>query len=294
MAINPEILDLMVFYLHERERVRLKKEAGEPRPWTSEEALLKYRFTNVLRANDYTTRWLVNNWYEPNKDASLEILLLNAGIARYFGTTEFCEAIGFSHEWDKERIRDIAIERMRNRQKVFTSAYVITNGGVSDAKYNVVLDHYLTPFERNLEKLVDLGVETEEWESMANYMMRNLPGMGGTGFMTKEILSDFILAAGDRIDWKDLYTWSPIGPGAQKGLNWLYDRSIDSKVSKSQALLELREVAAAVGPRLENWMPQFGEELDLHGIQFGLCELAKIAKVRYWGERMKNNYTPRA
>lgn len=293
MSLQPEMIDNLVYYLHERERVRLKKEAGEPRPWTQDEALSKFRFTNVLRANDYTTRWLVREWYEPNKDASLEVLLMNCGIARYFGTTEFLAAIGFSHTWEKERIREEASERMYEGKRVFTNAYVVTNGGISDKKYNVVLDVYLDPFVRQLEKLVEIAKSTGSWQQMGEYMARNLAGFGGQLFMTKEVLSDFILAAGDRIQWVDLMDWSPVGPGAVRGLNWLHGRDPSLKMTKSKALGELKEVAEAVAPRLEPWMPQYGKELDLHGIQFAMCEIAKWCKVKYNGERMKNNYSPR-
>ncbi len=293
MPLNLEMVDEMVAYLHERERVRIKKEAGEPRPWTENKALNQFSFTNVLRANDYTSRWLMDHWYTPNGNQSSQILLLNCGIARYFGRVEFLEKIGFSHEWDPERIREAAEESMDAGEKVFTSAYVITNGGVSDYKYNVVVDHYLSPFAKRLDRLIEIAEKEQRWQPIAEYMMRNLPGMGGSGFMTKEILSDFILATKGRYDWQDLYTWSPVGPGAQKGLAWLYDRQVGTKVNTAQALKELREVAEAVAARLEPWMPQFGAELDLHGIQFACCEFQKLCRVVHLGERMKNNYRPR-
>lgn len=294
MTINPEIFEDLIFYMHEREKIRLRKEAGAPRPWTIDPALANYRFTNVLRENDYTTQWLIKNWYQPNSEEGLETLLMNAGIARYFGTTEFCGEIGFSFAWDKERIRQSAHSRMSRGERVFTSAYVITNGGISDAKYNVVLDYYLDPFVAAGNLLCKIAVETQRWEEMGRYMMNHLQGFGGTGFMTKEVLSDFILATRHRIEWKDLYDWTPIGPGAVKGLNWLHDRDPSTKLRKEKALEELIEIAEMVGPRLEAWMPQWRRELDLHAIQFQMCELSKYCKVKYNGERMKNNYRPRS
>lgn len=292
MSLQPEALDTLVHYMHERERIRLQKDAGDPRPWTQDPILSTYKFTNVIRADDYTTRWLVKNWYAPNRDDSLENLLMNAGIARYFGTTEFCEDIGYSHTWDKERIRSRADDRIYNGKKVFTAAYVITNGGISDAKFNVVLDRYLDPFVKNISEFVDIAVEEERWEPVCNRLMR-MEGFGGTGFMAKEILSDFILATTHRITWKDLYEFSPVGPGAVRGLNRLHGREARLKMPKAQALKELREVAEFLSTNLAEWMPQFGAELDLHGVQFQLCEVDKYMRAQSGEGRPKANYKPR-
>lgn len=296
MPIRQESLDTLIYYLHERERIRLAKERGDPRPWTDDKILQTFKFTNVLRANDWTTRKLVDNWYEPNGEATLKELLMAAAIARYFGTWEFCEAVGFSRaaSFEKEAIRSLAQTRLNSmpKKKVFTNAYVITNGGISDAKYNVVLDHYLTPFYRALPSMVRIAEETRSFEKLANRMMQ-IPGFGGTGFMSKEVISDFILATKGRIDWVDLHTWSPVGPGARKGLNYMYGRDPEQSLGNTQGLKELREISVAVAPLLESWMPQIGADLDLHGIQFALCELFKYSRAKFRGERLKNNYTPR-
>lgn len=293
--IDSDALDTLVYYLHERERVRLAKDRGDSRPWTKDPILQTFKFTNVIRANDWTTQQLMRGWYEPNKNESLEHILLACGIARYFGTWEFCEAVGFpKNGFDKERIRVLAETRMYGKPKkpVFTSAYVITNGGISDAKYNVVLDHYLTPFWHRVPKMVEIARTTGLFSAVAKEMS-SLPGFGGTGFMTKEVLSDFILATHHVINWRDLYVWSPVGPGARRGINRLYGRPAEVKINDTKALTELREIAEALAPRLEDWMPQFGEAYDLHGVQFALCELDKYMRAKTGEGKPKNNYKPR-
>lgn len=292
--IDSGALDTLVYYLHERERIRLAKDRQEPRvSWTDDKILQTFKFTNVLRENDWTTQQLLQGWYRPYKDAPYEQLLMAAAIARYFGTWEFCQAVGFPEAFDKERIRQLAFTRLATKPKlpVFTSAYVITNGGISDAKQNVVLDYYLTPFHRATPTMAKIA-EQGSFEKLATYM-RQLPGFGGTGFMTKEVISDFILATRHKIDWTDLMTWSPVGPGARRGVNRLMGRDADIKINDATALRELREIATALAPRLEPWMPQFGQSLDLHGIQFAMCEVDKYLRTKNGEGTPKNTYKPR-
>jgi hypothetical protein len=53
-------LDEFWWFCEERERVRLLKEAGKPRPWTSDEILDRHKFTNIDRLHDRGTVMLGN------------------------------------------------------------------------------------------------------------------------------------------------------------------------------------------------------------------------------------------
>ena len=49
-------LNRLVYFITEREAIRLKKEAGEPKPWTSDPILQQYRFCNVRRMDDKVSK----------------------------------------------------------------------------------------------------------------------------------------------------------------------------------------------------------------------------------------------
>jgi len=59
----------LVKFIKERESIRLKKEAGKPRPWTKDPILGNYRFCNVHREDDRVTREL--KALAPTEDANL-------------------------------------------------------------------------------------------------------------------------------------------------------------------------------------------------------------------------------
>ena len=55
------MIDAFFAYARERYRIRLKRNAGESKPWTDDPILAQYSFTEVFREDDKTTRWLREN-----------------------------------------------------------------------------------------------------------------------------------------------------------------------------------------------------------------------------------------
>jgi hypothetical protein len=178
-------------FMRERENVRLRKEAGDFFPWTDDPILRDFKFTNVHRHHDKTSRVLREKFYTPKFDHEPRDILMNAALFRYFGTWEFAEAIGWQR-WDKfdfKGIIDLAAKRLANKERVFTGAYVITNGGISAPKQEVVVDTYLSGLHGHATYISDLARASQSWEKVGKAMM-DLPGFGGSGFMTKEVLLD--------------------------------------------------------------------------------------------------------
>jgi hypothetical protein len=50
-------------WIAERESIRVKRDAGLPRPWTRDPVLDRFRFCNVRREDDKVSRWLTRFWY---------------------------------------------------------------------------------------------------------------------------------------------------------------------------------------------------------------------------------------
>jgi hypothetical protein len=67
-------------FAEERYSIYLKKEAGLPRPWTSNSILHQYKFTNLFREDDKTSKFIFN-WVQSFQD-NLKILLANLIYAR--------------------------------------------------------------------------------------------------------------------------------------------------------------------------------------------------------------------
>ena len=158
-------------FVKERELIRLRKEAdllsseaGEiPQgpPWTDDPILQTYKFTNVHRHHDRTSKLLRERFYTPYFDANNSTILMNAATFRYFGTYEFAKEIGWTDfeamgdgHW--ELIKETARQRLEDKERVFTGAYVITNQGISAPKQEVVVDYFLKPL---MKACMEIGQE---------------------------------------------------------------------------------------------------------------------------------------
>jgi|TARA_R110002167_G_scaffold55830_4_gene158553 hypothetical protein len=274
-------------FMKEREIIRLRKEDGEPYPWTTDPIFQTYKFTNVKRADDKTTRWFWKNVLEQNADKPKEQLLFHCALFRYFGTTEFAEAYGgWLDSWldDKETVRSIAKKRLKNSQRVFTGAYVITNQGIKAPKQDVVIDQFLTPLWHKLPDLVQVAEKTHSWQAVALEMMK-LKGFGGTGFMTKEVLQDALhTSVFERC--VDRNTWCPVGPGAKRGINRVLGNLHTAPLRFEKGLQVMKELFAA---RKTYWSGNY-IELELHDIQFQLCEFDKYERVKHNEGRPRSKY----
>ena len=273
-------------FMISRERLRLQKESGAPWPWSDDPILNAYKFTNVKREHDRTTRWMRQHWTEPNDNRPSGEIIFNCALFRYFGTTEFAQAVGWLVEWSPERVAEIAAERSAAGLRVFTGAYIIPTLGHRGPKYEAVCNLILSPLWNVRNNLASKAKDSQSWRLVAE-AMRTMPGFGGTGFMTKEVLQDVMQTPVLR-QAIDRNTWCPAGPGARRGLNRLYGRTIERRVAEEQLVLEMQELFHQAQDNMPNFMP----ELELHDIQFQLCEFDKYERVRLGEGRPKSRYKP--
>jgi hypothetical protein len=277
------------YYMNERESIRLKKAAGAPRPWTKDEILNTYKFVNVKRLHDRTTQWALNNWYKPHADRPLGEQLFNCAVFRYFGTMEFAKAVdwqstGYWQEWLEKN----AAQMLATGEKVFTGAYIITSGGSSGPKYQYVVRKVLKPFYERRNAIAELAQQSRSWQQVAELMYK-LPGFGGSGFMTKEVLQDALLTPVFR-GVRDASTWTPIGPGARRGLNRLYGRFLHERMTDEIALEQIRYLLKLAPKHVSRNVMAL--DLTAHDIQFALCEVDKYMRVKNGEGRPRSLYTP--
>ena len=71
-------LEHFKWFIQERESIRLKKEAGEDRPWTDDEILNRTRFTNIFRQHDKVSTFI----FDKCKDLEGPVLVYNLLLSR--------------------------------------------------------------------------------------------------------------------------------------------------------------------------------------------------------------------
>ena len=118
------MIDEFFYWINERHRIYLKKEAGEPKPWTEDPILQKYFFTNYDRQLDKVTKWWTNFCSTHLDDGPN--LITNITWYRLFNLPSIGELIGWREEWNVEEISSILLEHQKNGNNVFNNAYMIT------------------------------------------------------------------------------------------------------------------------------------------------------------------------
>lgn len=272
-------------FIVERENIRLKKENNLPWPWTQDPILREWKFTNVHRKNDKTTRELIEKFYNrAGQNSSMELILLNCAIFRYFGTWEFAEALGWQPGFEPAKIINLAANRLKNKERVFTGAYIITNQGIRAPKEEVVVNIFLGGLWKAVHRIVEIVCKTNNWQQTAQGLS-TIQGFGGSGFMAKEVLLDTMHCK----FWQggfpqDYLTWTPVGPGARRGINRLLGLPIDNKCTDKDMLCIINKLCFSQ----DNYWPENWQSLAPTDIQFQLCEFDKWMRVKY------NEGTPRS
>lgn len=286
-------------FMRKREEIRLRRAEDKAWPWSDDPILNAYSFTNVKRFHDKTSRQLIDTFYKKHRDDPMEEILLNCATFRYFGTFEFAQAVGWQTDFEPKLLKRVSKARLAAGQKVFTGAYIVPQSGLSGAKHDVVVDNYLKPLWKNAEKICRAADRNWSWKECIEEL-QELPGFGGTGFMAKEVILDTRYTNfWDRgrgrehaTEPRDLNLWTPVGPGSMRGAATLlgaYGAKLNGKDTR-QVCLDLFK-AVMDDDRGVLWPDQW-VSLELHDIQFQLCEFFKYVKTQRGDGRPRSKFIP--
>ena len=273
----------------ERHAVYLRRRAGRPWPWTDDEILRTFKFTNVFRELDRTTAWLREYVRDPRRD-SPEVLPAVV-LFRWFhlistGQGLFCQTdveapSAFDLYLRRGRVRDLrrAVVAVNGERGPHSTGAYIVLGQRGYSKLDGIL-YSFDQFMKSMLPLPDGGRTTWrglaeqmlEWRDERPYALRDLwrvledvPYLGP--FMAYEMVTDLRWTALlDRAP--DVDTWANVGPGARRGLARLRDRldptkwrlQSAAKVPPEQEQEEMRELLAL--SRDPAYWPQVDEEGD--------------------------------
>lgn len=278
MASNlaPGTLAQFFYWINERHTIYLRRQAGEPKPWTENSVLRDYKFTNPFRQNDRGTVWLTENFVEPWKrgemhPAGLDLLAANICWYRMFNWTGTGELLGWRNSWDQYLMTGILTQALASGKQVFTGAHIVYSPPgkpkvdaiveVCSNLWTLCVDGPLVEMargRRSLEEVYDL--------------LRTVHCVGG--FMAYEMVTDFrhtpLLS-----DAVDIYTWANPGPGAKRGLQRLgLPHTPDVKAIES-----MRYLLGRSSQFIETFRQPTQPVLEMRDIEHSLCEFDKYMRV---------------
>lgn len=295
VQLNHNEIKKFFAYANERERIRISKESGAPKPWTKDEILLQHRFCNVFREDDKVTRWFRDNIRQPLRNDPTVLLATFA--FRFFNLPSSAEVMldhggleVFKTENWLKNAKSIARGIKKNKQKV-TGAYMTktpTGLDKTDGCMQVIkwfIEGCVAPPEALAKHLVNNQFtlkQTTEWLSEA-------PFMGP--FCAYEVVTDlyhtYLLE-----NASDIMTWANPGPGAARGLSRMCgeDKTALKRNRAADVTLmqELMHDLLILSRLSSNWL--FPRDWDMRTVEHTLCEYDKYERTRQGQGQPRSRY----
>lgn len=267
----------LIHWIKERERVRVKREVEKrPPPWTGDAIIAHTRFCNIRREDDKVTRWIKNNWRDPN--STHPNLAFSMALARVVNWPDTLERIGFPYTWDPSKfVEDMTTLSAGGSKKIWTGAYMVTGGfSKGGESKQTIIARVLSRAHLNCREIDPALSLKQIYEAV-----RLTDGLGT--FLSAQVVADIKYAAPYYQEAYDWWTFCAPGPGSSMGLNFLHGRPPKLTVPTERFSDEVNF--------LRGWVQsQLGEELTAHDMQNCLCEFSKYVRIKYFKGRAKAHY----
>jgi DNA polymerase-1 len=268
-------VDDLLYWIEKREKIRMRKEAGAPEPYTENEILRTGRFCNVRREDDRTTRWITEYWRTPHADDP--DLFLAMTIARLVNKAETLDALGYPLPWDPERFLSV----MAECDTPYGPAYTITVKKGYPSKPAFQVAEIFGPLWEARAFIRPRAGDTLERFSTR---LSDFKYLGS--FYRGQIIADlkYVEPLRSAPDW---VTFAEPGPGSKPGLNLVLGRPADAPWTDNEWRGELRWLRDEIAPDLE----RLGlGDLHMQDLQNCCCEINKFLRARSGERSVRRKY----
>lgn len=261
------------YFISERHRIYLKREAGGEKPWSNEPIFQNWKFCNVFRQLDKQSKFLINEVILPHWNSDPSLLLFNIFAFRAFNLWRtYQSSIGWSAKWDPLYIKMLLRGQINAGNPITSGAYML-RGKEGEPKYSSIVDTLTEIWNRKEELLTaieEVGTLQGAWQKIVDAKF-----WGWGPFTSYQIALDLTYSP-ILINPEDINEWCCFGPGAVKGLLEIWPdlpRKQDFLLAAAQHLLvdqvKYREPHVPI--------------LTLQDIEFSLCELQKYRRIKLGG-----------
>ena len=289
----------LVYWIRERESIRLRRLAGAPPPWTSDPILQIYKFCNIRRRDDRVSQWVLNHVIAlPTPEGSLGLLYMGMFLAlcRWNNWPPTIQEILDTKLWPTvypqwHEMGKLIDARRARKEKAWTGSYIcraeraIDGHDFGDWGKGAYVTRIVIQREMNLAAQdLRVALRTNTRQAVATVLQRCY---GWGSFMAGQVVDDWSWTPLLK-DATDHYTWAPQGPGSIRGLNRLNGLLLTHRWKDDDYLAELRELRSEV---LEELGPKYAD-LSLHNLSNCLCEVDKFLRVKNGEGRPRSLYRP--
>jgi hypothetical protein len=264
----------------ERQRVFFARASGLERPWTDDEIIADYKFTNAYRASDRVSQYLIRRViYRDDLPTTSEEIFFRILLFKFFNKIETWNLLESEigpltwEDFDFERLDDLLTKTMAAGSRIYSAAYIMPPAGAFgfDRKHS----NHLALLNRMM--LDGLPAKMSEAADMQHgfELLLAYPSMGD--FLAYQYITD--------LNYSELTRFSEMefvvpGPGALDGI---------SKCFADTAGLNSPEIIRFMTDRQESeferlglsFQSLWGRRLQLIDCQNIFCEVSKYARIRH-------------
>lgn len=270
MDISEQQFKHFTHWITERERVRVARAEGKPKPWTDDYIIRNHRFCNVRRMDDKVSRWLRDSWYDDTQNA--HTLGIAATLARMINWPDTLAQVTDGEQftgkhWNVERVRRTLHRWADAGNKVFTGAYIV-DAGRGGSKIDRVVNEV-----EHVAK--NIRIDQRQTMQQAHAALMGCPGIGS--FMAGQIVADLRWVLWWPLDPDDAMTWAPIGPGSSRGMRRMLGREANGAMTQTDFEALLRHLMEMM--RACKALAGIMRRLEAMDVQNCLCEFDKYMRL---------------
>ena len=253
----------------------MRRVAGAPAPWTDDPVLAAHRFTNVYRASDRVSQYLIRHViYEGAQ--SIDEIFFRTLLFKIFNRIDTWERLSERlgvlswREYQFEHYASILDSALAAGDRIYSAAYIMPSPRFGDVRKHrnhlQLLEHMMrTGAPRQVAQAPSL-------EAVFN-LLRGYPSLGG--FLAFQFTIDLNYSAALKFEEKDFVV---AGPGARDGIRKCF---VDTAgLSEADVIRAVTDMASREFERLGlRFRSLWGRPLQLIDCQNIFCEVDKYARV---------------
>ncbi len=263
----------------ERQEIFLRRAGGSLLPWTDDPILQEYRFTNVYRASDRVSQYLIRHVIYDGEQSPNEVFFRTL-LFKFFNKIETWEllvrrfGIPSSMDFNVEHYSQVLSREIESGRAIYSAAYIMPSGPKSShhgRKHDFHLSLLSQMLTDNLpERIVDAGNLQGTYD-----LLLACPSIGP--FLAYQFAID--LNYSDILQADEMEFVVP-GPGARDGISKCFDAAGD--FNPADTIRMVTEHQSEEFERLGlNFRDLWGRPLQLIDCQNIFCEISKYARVRH-------------
>lgn len=249
-------------FANRRMKAYFRKLEGDGPPYSSDDVINEYRFTNCYRASDRVSQKLIEIQYDPDYDDSPREVFFRTMLFKLFNKLETWERIVEVCDPHSSNLHKI-VKNMRHQKGLYSAAYIQASpAGKGVPKAKAHFDLIGEMIEGGLHKKIQ---KASSLESVFE-LMKSVRSFGD--FLAFQYTIDLNYSRLVDFDEDDFVV---PGPGALDGI---------SKILPGYNPIEAIEYMTSMAPDMMK-LDLFGRELHLIDCQNLFCEISKYTRITH-------------